>query len=140
MKHNANKGFTLIEVLVAATIIAILAAIGMVSYAQAAKRSRDAKRRADLAQIQAALEMWRTDNSTYPAGSDVNLASSDLGLVSGYIAAMPKDPKPSSFSYYYTAISSYAYCLSAAVENTSEATDQCPSGKHTGYNYFIKNP
>ena len=61
-----RRGFTLIEVLVAVTIIAILTSIGVVSYSSVNKRSRDAKRKGDVEQLRSALEMYRADNSYYP--------------------------------------------------------------------------
>ena len=57
----------MIELLVAATIIAILTAIGLVSFRTANIKARNAKRRADLEQVRAALEIYRSDYPTYPA-------------------------------------------------------------------------
>src|SRR3972149_1590727 len=48
-KHTARQlGFTLIEILVVATIIIVLSTIGMASYQQAGVRARNGKRRADM--------------------------------------------------------------------------------------------
>ena len=53
-----NKGFTFVEIMVTAAIIAVLAAVGMVSYENANKKVRDGRRKADLEQIRVALEMY----------------------------------------------------------------------------------
>ena len=67
------KGFTLIEILVVATIIGLLASGAIVSYQQLLKQSRDAKRKTDLEQVRAALEMYRSNEDTYPVGTWSNL-------------------------------------------------------------------
>ncbi|KKU11410.1 MAG: hypothetical protein UX17_C0079G0007, partial [Parcubacteria group bacterium GW2011_GWC2_45_7] len=50
-KLKKSFGFTLIEILVVATIIGLLAAGGFVTYSNLSRQSRDAKRKADLEQI-----------------------------------------------------------------------------------------
>lgn len=60
-----KKGFTLIEILVVCFIIALLASIVLVSVNRARITARDAKRRADLASIKTAVEMYYDLNGTY---------------------------------------------------------------------------
>lgn len=103
MKKEKN-GFTLVEILVVATIIALLAAAGVVSYSQFLKQSRDAKRKADLEQIRAALEMYRSNSNYYPTGTSI----SNLNVLTGspkYIESIPTDPK-SPYQYDYDALPS----------------------------------
>lgn len=69
-KISNIKSFTLIEILVVATIIALLASGGAVVYTQLNRASRDAKRKADLEQIRLALELFRDEMGRYPV-SDV---------------------------------------------------------------------
>jgi type II secretion system protein G len=143
-RKNMKKrfGFTLIELLVVISIIGILVAIGVVSYSSANRKSRDTKRMSDIEQIRSALEMYRSDNGTYPTGNEVSVASGITGL-SSYLPSAPDDPKPASYHYYYTVTNSnYGYCLSAYVENASLVVDKCTAfgGNHGGYNYFISNP
>jgi len=70
-------GFTLIEVLVTATIIAVLTAAAAVSYSSVNKRSRDARRKSDIEQLRAALEQSRSDNGYYV----MNYSSEHLALL-----------------------------------------------------------
>ena len=53
---KSESGFTLIELLVVIGIIAILATIGAVNFSGARAKARDAKRVADIRQIQASIE------------------------------------------------------------------------------------
>ena len=62
-----EKGFTLIELLVVLAIIGLLASLILTSAATARSRSRDTKRKTDIAQIQKALELYYGNNNQYPA-------------------------------------------------------------------------
>lgn len=119
-KKLAKKiGFTLIEILVVSTIIALLAAVGMVTYTQINKQSRDAKRKADLEQIRAALEMYRSDsdNNQYYSGS-FNDNCQNIGWLTDYISTLPDDPKSGSGYYYWCVISANDYTVAAYLESS----------------------
>ncbi len=102
-KTSSNKGFTLIELLVVIAIIGLLASIVLVSLGNARKKGRNAKRAADLKQVQTALELYYNDNNAYPSTSSayrsqcvawgsytaVNVIP---GLSPTYISTIPTDP------------------------------------------------
>lgn len=139
-----KKGFTFIEILLVVTIIAVLAAIGVVSYVSANKQSRDTRRKADLEQLRSALELYRSDNGTYvdrTVSGGAVISTSLSSLVSTYVSALPVEPKPSPYvNYYYEniGVSNVTYCLYAKMENTSSCT--ATGCSHTGYDYCVKNP
>jgi general secretion pathway protein G len=62
-----QKGFTLIELLVVIAIIGLLSTLAVVALNSARQRARDAKRVADIRQIQTALELGYSETSAYPA-------------------------------------------------------------------------
>jgi general secretion pathway protein G len=137
MKNN-KKAFTLIELLVATTIIAVLIAIGTVSYSSVSRKSRDTKRRSDVEQIRAALEMYRADIGSYPF--------LELELVdSSYIPKIPVGPKSDVYFYTPTNVASgvyYGYTVQSTLEGYTAPTvapeNTCtPTGT---YNYCMKNP
>lgn len=153
---DKKQGFTLLEVLVSATIIAVLTVIGVVSYSSVNKRSRDVKRKSDLEQIRSALEMYRADNTTNPgeypsrvgAGSFVQTSTMTADLVTtSYMPAIPDDPD-SDKHYYYQAIDSgggvySSYCLCGNLESIPAGQTQStcvPATLHASCNYGLKSP
>jgi prepilin-type N-terminal cleavage/methylation domain-containing protein len=62
------RGFTLIEMVVVVAIIAILSSVGIFSYNEASKKSRDGNRQADLKMMQAGIELYKQKNGRYPEG------------------------------------------------------------------------
>lgn len=66
MHFNKQRGFTLLELLIAITILAILSAATISSYTSVVSRGRDAKRKEDLKQILNALQAYYADNGKYP--------------------------------------------------------------------------
>lgn len=93
--NKARLGFTLIELLVVIAIIGILASIVLASLNSARVKARDARRIADIRQIQLALELFADANAqSYPAGdeSGTNTASDFAAIATKYISAIPTDP------------------------------------------------
>ena len=66
MKKQPDRGFTLIELLVVIAIIGILASIVLASLNIARMKGRDARRIADLKEMQNALELYYSDHNAYP--------------------------------------------------------------------------
>jgi len=134
---SVRAGFTLIELLVAISIVIFLSTVGMTSYRAAQKKGRDSKRKSDLEQVRAALEMYRSDNELYPIG-DWGTALSALNS-GGYLSTTPQDPK--GYSYYYNSAAGYSYDLCAYLE--AGGTDDCGSNCGSApdnCNYKVTNP
>lgn len=106
MNHK-QRGFTLIELLVVIAIIGILSSVVLASLNSARQKSRDARRIADIKQLQTALELYYDAQSTpgYPA---------TLTLLAGtYIPTIPLDPTAQATNG--TTGGNYAYTPLAAV-------------------------
>jgi len=125
-----KKSFTLIEILVVTTIIVLLTATAAVTYTAFLKQSRDAKRKIDLEQVRAALEMYRSNNDTYPVGSVWSTTLNVLTTPVTYIQSLPSDPKNGTYTYYYSGTSSN-YTLGTHLENVvttcQSLSTQCTS-------------
>jgi len=98
---KGKKGFTLIEMLIVITIIALLASLILVGMGGARQKARDARRIADLHNVQNALELYFSKNGMYPtsiANWDA-LITALTGAGVG-ISQVPKDPLNNT-TYYY---------------------------------------
>lgn len=96
MKKNNSKGFTLIELMMIVAILGMTSSLIMASVNDARKKSRDAKRISDMAQIQKTLEMYLDKESQYPGYTDDNGTGWDIGC--GIGDAFIGDLKPDYFS------------------------------------------
>lgn len=105
MINYRHKGFTLIELLVVISIISLLASIVLVSFSNARRKARDAKRVADLNQMAKAFELFFSDNNSYPTNNQAvttygilancsGSAGCAPGLVPKYVSRIPDSPDP----------------------------------------------
>lgn len=120
-EHKRAEGFTLLELLIAITIIGILSTIATLSYGTAQKKARDMRRKDDMRLVQQAFEQYYLDNtSAYPATCTVSTTYLPGG--------MPTDPK-TGIAYTATtgwsSCSATVYCLCAGLETETNATANC---------------
>lgn len=132
-------GFTLFELLVTVSIIAVLTAVAVVSYGGLNKKTRDSRRAADLEKIRISLEAARQIGYSYP--------SALVGLTGEYLDKIPTDPKGVGWTYYYrVGGAGVGYTLCAQMEdlgstNTSTGCGTGVCGSSGGNcNYRLKNP
>lgn len=115
MQKSYKKGFTLIELLVVIAIIGILSSIVLASLNSARQKGRDARRIADIKQIQLALELYYDAHSVYPTAA---LYATNL-VSEGFISVLPKDPSTNaSYSYAALGTTCTSYHLGATLETT----------------------
>lgn len=103
---SQKKGFTLIELLVVIAIIGILSSVVLASLNSARQKSRDARRVADIKQIQLALELYFDANSEYPDTLSL--------LAPTYMATVSADPLGGSYPYDNYAGSTRTACVEAS--------------------------
>ncbi len=135
IKKKDQLGFTLIELLVVATILVVLMTIGLVSYRQVSRNSRNAKRKADLESVRQALVLYYNQLETYPTGGSLitptaTAFSSMLSELSaeGYLSvsdiADPKNETP--YQYLYGAdVSGNEFTLCGYLEAESGSEEYC---------------
>jgi type II secretion system protein G len=130
MKYMNRNGFTLIEMLVTMTIIAILAGVSIFALQGARVSGRDAKRKADLETIRSALELHKADCGVYPGSLGANIRGT-LGsctpMGNTYLEEVPKDPLGALYCYHPLAgNSSYEMC--ATLEDPPTSPESCSCG------------
>jgi len=154
---NFKKGFTLIELLIVIAIIGVLATLLMVNFVGVRQRARDAQRKADLRQIQSALELYRADQGVYPVsgvgnGNFPSTCGNKFVSADGAITYMTKVPcDPFGTDYYNTGNYLYqsggiTYDIQACLENAGDkqGTAAPPLGVGSGCissppTYFVVN-
>lgn len=151
------RGFTLVELLVTISILAILMTIALISFGNIQRGARDGRRKSDISNIQSALEQYHADQGAYPSTItfDSPLTNQDGIIyptpppnpppVKTYLPKIPKEANSSPYPAYSYAQSpsdcnndltnlatvKYCtnYCLYATVENSSSVSLACGSGQ-----------
>ena len=140
-----QKGFTLVELLVAIGIIGILSSIAVVSVSNVRAKARDAKRIGDIKQVQTALESYFNDRNAYPATAQAELGGATAAVLCGhkgaeqdvvydfsaapankaacdevtYLNPVPKNPTPNGKDYAYDSTAGDTYTLKFKLESGS---------------------
>lgn len=147
-KNKEPKGFTLIELLVVIAIIGLLSSVVLASLNTARAKGRDARRLSDLQQVQFALELYRSDNGSYPATPDLSDGEGgsyrDCGglhtltgaggwvpnLAPTYIKELPKEPLVPYLTgydcYRYTSTGTNYMVMAGTDETYSAARNPSP--------------
>ena len=69
LRHSAEHGFTLVELMVVIVIIGLLATIVVINVLPLGDKGRITKAKADISSIEGALDLYKLQNGTYPTTS-----------------------------------------------------------------------
>ena len=106
--HRRPKGFTLIEIVIAIAILAILSAIVIPRVVGRVEDARVARAKSDIQALGTALNLYKLDNFAYPSTEQglEALVSKPAGSPEarnwkqgGYIERLPKDPWGNDYQY-----------------------------------------
>ena len=136
------RGFTLIELIVVIAIIGILSSLGIGSYLTVKVKARDALRKSDLAQLRTALELYRSDQGTYPPTPLPSCGSALSVATTTYIQKVPCDPKTKSSYSYSTTGTTYQLvtCLETISDSQKDVANVAPCSGTTNWSYTLVNP
>jgi len=82
---RSERGFTLIELMVVAGILVVLAGIGLVQYKNGKTRANEAVLKTDLFNMRDAIDQYYADKGQYPGTLDEMVSA-------GYLRRVPEDP------------------------------------------------
>lgn len=133
-----KKAFTLVEILVVVTIIGLLASIAAVSYSQFVKQSRDTRRKTDIEQIRAALELYRNFDLSGEYPASITFGTGDIADgTATYLKKIPNDPlNTRGYVYYYFREASnkdYTLCVYLEGSGTSVGGTLCGASLQCNY-------
>jgi general secretion pathway protein G len=149
-----QKGFTLVELLVVISIMAILTVITVSQFTTAKKKAHDVQRKGDLGNLSKSLQMYFTDYGYFPVA--------DKGMIEGvswggefvdkdyvYMKVVPKE-NYLKIPYCYATEGvdkPKKYAIYAALENDQDSDynnqnngNNYTCGGRADYNYVILSP
>ena len=93
--NRAERGFTLIELMVVAAILIVLAGLGLAQYRNSVTRAREAVLKEDLFRMRDAIDQYYADKMQWPGSLDALVSD-------GYLRKLPDDPFTMSSSSWQT--------------------------------------
>lgn len=138
-----KRGFTLVELLISISIIAILSVVLSISFSNAQKNGRDQRRISDLKAIQNAAEQYFLLNGSYPTSVKFTAGSSWTVGTQTVLERYPIDPKNTpTYVYLFYSNPNMPYCVCAKMENpvkNSNAENNNCSFLNIGDYFCVKN-
>ncbi len=137
-----TSGFTLIELMITISIISMLFAIVIANANAIRSQSNDARRKADLAQIQSALQNYYADMNYYPKGGTGGFVLNGVTpttTLSTTVGLGSPAPSPSLKIYLKTVPLDVGdeYCYVPAKSSVSTTQDCDNSPNNYCYYYYL---
>ncbi len=136
-----EKGFTLIEILVSISIMALVLIIAIPNFVSARARARDSKNKQEARELKSAVRMYYNDYQTYPdddaggilgcgangttacsCADTYNFAAGGSGSDVVYMKTFPSAfcANPMTMQYYQLDDAGETFCIRVPLENTGD--------------------
>lgn len=149
---SEKKGFSLVELLVVIGIIAIIMVAVFPNFTGARQRARDNQRKIDLRSIQAALDLYKSDQNppayvpspTLPLLCNTCWSSGASCTGNIYMRKFPCDPAsvttPTPYIYTLNSGDNLKYTLSACLENPVDSDRDTSNATGCSVSYTVNEP
>lgn len=155
---NRQKAFTMIEIIVVLAIIIIIAAIVFAAISNQIAKARDARRKADIAQLQKAFDLYFADYGVFPGPAGwhnsndstwTTLENTLKNAPGKYMAKLPVDPINASgipyqgnyaYGYYVPNVGQYGYGVDGCYWYMLIYTLEADKSDQTGYLWDCQTP
>ncbi|QQP98066.1 type IV pilin protein [Lysobacter enzymogenes] len=129
---RAQRGFTLIELMIAVAVVGILIGIAVPTYQDSVRKSRRAQAKADLTEVAQAMERYYTVNNSY--------AGASMATIWGNPAQSPRGSDSPRYNLSFQAApGSNGFVVQAVpISGTGQERDKC--GTMTLSNTGTKTP
>lgn len=118
LSKMAVSTYSILAIVIFITIV--LSVLSTIALNEARKKARDARRIADIKQLQTALEMYYNDNNLYPISDSIDELSKVIsnGAKVVYMSNLPKDPfNRDGFVYTYSSDEGIDYKITYSLED-----------------------
>lgn len=122
-KMRAERGFTIVELLIVIVVIGILAAIVIVAYNGIQDRAKNTKYQTDAAALQKGAEAVNADLGAYPTGADSAALTTSFNASNTF-----KIPTGVAVSYVTAAPTNAAAITAGDGSPRTYSVDPCTSG------------
>ena len=116
-----NNGFTLVELLISISIIAVLSVVLSISFSNAQKQGRDQRRISDMKAIQNAAEQYYLlNNNRYPTATNIAWTGPGGQQI---LQKFPIDPKTGE-TYTRVSLTVNGYCFCSVMEKPKNGNNE----------------
>jgi type IV pilus assembly protein PilE len=109
-----ERGFTLVELMIAVGVIGILTALALPSFFESLRKSRRAEAVSRVAQVQQAQERWRANNNIYATLAQLGIPATVTG---GRYTVGVSNVSATGYAVTATALEADPLCTSLKIES-----------------------